>query len=156
MARFVLAVFLSLFSMAGAVHAQEPMRLAVDTDPIIFETAAGDVAFELEVADDPDERSRGLMHRTDMPDDRGMIFVYGRDRRISMWMANTPRPLDMVFMDASGSVTAVVEGTEPFSHTVISPDVMSRFVLELNAGVAGAKGIVPGVRARHRLIDAAQ
>ncbi len=156
LARFALTLcMVMLLAFGGKALAQEPMRLPVDEAPLVFETADGDAAFELEVADDADERSRGLMHRTDMPVNRAMIFVYGGDNRIAMWMANTPRSLDMVFLDAAGQVTAVVSDTEPFSRTVISPEVMSRFVVELNAGVAKARGIVPGTTARHPLIDAA-
>ena len=152
--RFVLTVLAALWLATGLAQAQEPMRLPVDAAPLVFDTPQGEVVFDLEVADDPDERSRGLMFRTDMPDNRGMIFVYGDDRRISMWMANTPRSLDMVFLDAAGTVNAVVEATEPFSHTVISPPVLSRYVVELNAGVARARGITPGAEARHPLIAA--
>lgn len=154
--RLMATMFAALWLLAAGAHAQEPMRLPVDPDPLVFQTSQGEASFELEVADDADERSRGLMHRTDMPDNRGMIFVYGADKRISMWMANTPRSLDMVFLDAAGTVTAVVEGTEPFSHSVISPPVMSRFVVELNAGVARASGIAAGARARHPLIGTAR
>ena len=154
--RYVLTVLVALWLLTGLAHAQEPMRLPVDPAPLVFDTAQGEAAFDLEVADDGDERSRGLMFRTDLPDNRGMIFVYGVDRRINMWMANTPSSLDMVFLGADGTVNAVVEDTEPFSHAVISPPVMSRFVVELNAGVARARGIVAGVKAHHPLIDAAQ
>lgn len=147
-----MALVMVFLAWSALAWASEPMRLPVDPDPIVFETMDGEVAFDLEVADEADERSRGLMHRTDLPADRGMIFVYRGDNRISMWMANTPQSLDMVFIGATGRVTAVVADTEPFSRAVISPPVLSRFVVEFNAGTAAAKGIVPGIRARHRLI----
>ena len=95
---------------------------------------------------DTAQRARGLMHVPAMPDDRGMLFVYPRERRVSMWMKNTLIPLDMVFIRADGTVANVAADTEPLSlESVYSRGPVSA-VLELNAGMAARLGIEPGRR----------
>ncbi|WP_405232318.1 DUF192 domain-containing protein [Lentisalinibacter salinarum] len=89
------------------------------------------------------QRARGLMHVPAMPDDRGMLFLYPGERRVSMWMKNTLIPLDMVFIRADGTVANVASHTEPLSlESVYSRGPVSA-VLELNAGVAAQLGIEP-------------
>lgn len=138
-----------LWTAVLAAAQQEPMRLPVDPVRLAIDTAAGEAVFDIEIADDASERSRGLMHRTDLPDNRGMLFVYDAPRLISMWMANTPQSLDMVFVGADGRVTAIETATEPFSHAVIAPPVPSRFVIEFKAGIADKHGIAVGNTVRH-------
>lgn len=130
---------------------EKAMVLPVDPAPLIAETATGEKTFSIEIADDPDERSMGLMHRRILPADRGMLFVFDRAQPVSFWMKNTPLPLDLVFIDAEGRVRAVKQG-EPFSEAAISPDVPVQYVLELNAGTAQRLGISDGVLIRHPAI----
>lgn len=95
---------------------------------------------------DATQRARGLMHVPAMPDDRGMLFIYPRERRVSMWMQNTLIPLDMVFIRSDGTVANVAADTEPLSpESVYSRGPVSA-VLELNAGVAARLGVEPGRR----------
>lgn len=92
------------------------------------------------------QRARGLMHVAAMAADRGMLFVYPGERRVSMWMRNTLIPLDMVFVRADGTVANVAADTEPLSlESVYSRGPVSA-VLELNAGAAARLGIEPGRR----------
>src|SRR3979411_2839654 len=58
-------------------------------------TQNGDPAFTAEFADTPNQRARGLMFRTRLPERQGMLFDFGRDQEIRMWMKNTLIPLDM-------------------------------------------------------------
>lgn len=141
----------------GALHAQEivrgtPMELPVDDAPLVVE--GEEATFEVEIADTSERRARGLMFRTDLPEDRGMLFVFEETRPVGFWMKNTPLPLDLVFIDEQGVVIDVLPG-EPFSTASISPDAPSRFVLELNAGAAERTGIEPGTQISHPAIDAA-
>ena len=102
--------------------------------------------FEVEVAATDSARRRGLMFREALPEHAGMLFDFGRERRIAMWMKDTPLPLDMVFADGSGQVVRVAADTEPFSLEVVASGSPARYVLELNAGTAAARGITPGAR----------
>ncbi len=129
------------------------MHLPVHMAKLAAETAAGRRFFSVEIADEPDEQQRGLMFRTEMPDDRGMLFDLGETRQAAFWMENTPMPLDLLFVGDDGRVRAVLPG-EPFSRAAISPGVPVRFVLELKRGTAASAGISPGDRLRHPVIDA--
>ncbi len=110
----------------------------------------GSVArFSVEVAADPAERSTGLMNRESLPSSAGMLFVYEQPQRAQFWMRNTLIPLDMIFIDQTGTVTRVHENAIPLDETGIDGGMDVKFVLEINGGLAGALGIAPGSTLRH-------
>ena len=113
----------------------------------------GEAQFRVEVADDPQERSLGLMHRESMPQGAGMLFVYPVEEEVGFWMENTLIPLDMIFMDAAGTVVKVHENAVPLDRTVIRSDFPTQFVLEINGGLAAQLGIAPGAELRHPAIE---
>lgn len=121
--------------------------------PLVIETANGKAQFTVELALTPQEHSQGLMNRASMERDHGMLFDFGRERPVSMWMKNTILALDMIFIDASGTVAGVVANTVPFSETIISSPRAVKYVLEVNAGVAAEFGIAAGDRVVHPLMD---
>ena len=112
----------------------------------------GQARFSVEVADTLQERSMGLMHRESMARSAGMLFVYQRPQAVSFWMRNTLIPLDMIFMDATGTVRRVHENAIPLDETGIpgGPDI--QYVLEINGGLAGRMGIDEGSELRHPAI----
>lgn len=103
--------------------------------------------YYLEVADEPWEITRGLMHRNTMVEDMGMVFVFERDAPRSFWMRNTFIPLDMVFVTDAGIVDSFVEDATPRTDTPRPSDGPARFVIELNAGEVARMGLEPGARA---------
>ena len=145
------ATALSIAQPAAAFEAA-PLILPVDPAPLTVGTQGGERSFTVEVADDDRERSAGLMFRTEMDDDHGMLFVFEHTRRLSFWMKNTPMPLDLVFIDEEGAILDVLPG-EPFSLAPIGPPTPARFVLELKAGTAEKAGIARGDRVSHPRID---
>ena len=144
--------FLSPASAFVVTQEAEPMILPVDPAPLRVETDEGEPRFSIEIADDNVERSAGLMFRTAMDDDHGMLFVFERTRHLSFWMKNTPMPLDLVFIGEDGRIVDILPG-EPFSLAPIAPEAPARFVLELKAGTAEKTGIANGDRVRHPRID---
>jgi len=86
------------------------------------------------------------MHVRAMPDDRGMLFLYPGERRVSMWMKNTLIPLDMLFIDAAGLIVNIAARTTPLSTRSIAAAAPVTRVLELNAGFARRWRLVPGNR----------
>lgn len=136
-----------LFVVASAAGAD--VSLKVETIAVV--TSQGRANFEAEIADTPEARSIGLMYRTEMGDDHGMLFDFGLTRPVSMWMKNTPLSLDMIFADETGKVLYVVAGTVPFSEDIISAPVPVRSVLEVKAGTAGRIGVKPGDRIESRI-----
>jgi uncharacterized membrane protein (UPF0127 family) len=113
----------------------------------------GSARFNVEVADDPAERAQGLMNRPSMPASAGMLFLYDAPQRATFWMKNTLIPLDMIFLDQTGTVTRVHENAVPLDETTIDggPGVVA--VLEVNGGLASAIGISEGSQLRHPGLD---
>lgn len=150
-----LVFFLGLVfaSFAYAYTPGDPMLLPVDQTPLVFETADGPVRFDVEVADTNEERTRGLMHRVDFPDNRAMLFVFDQTRDVMMWMQNTPTSLDMVFISQDGAVISIAPNTEPLSEAIISSQGPVRFVVELKAGMAKMRGIRIGDKLVHPAIS---
>ena len=109
----------------------------------------GAESFAVEVADDGAERAQGLMFRESLDPAAGMLFVYESPRRASFWMKNTLIPLDMIFADATGTVTRVHSNAIPGDQTPIDGGEGVSLVLEINGGLAERLGIVPGAELRH-------
>jgi uncharacterized membrane protein (UPF0127 family) len=128
-----------------------PMILPTDPAPLVIHTAKGPQSFSIEIADTDDEAEAGLMYRKTMGNRHGMLFVLGATGVATFWMKDTPMPLDLVFIGEKGKVRAIRRG-EPYSTAVISPQVSSRFVLELKAGTAKRNGIAVGDRVSHPAI----
>ncbi|MDM7930501.1 DUF192 domain-containing protein [Tabrizicola sp.] len=112
----------------------------------------GGESFTVELADDPEERGRGLMFREAMDPAAGMLFVYESPRRAQFWMKNTLIPLDMVFADGTGLVTHIHSNAIPGDLTPIDGGPGVVFVLEINGGLANTLGIAPGAELRHPAI----
>lgn len=105
--------------------------------------------FSIEIADQPDELEKGLMHRKDMPRNHGMLFLFESDMPVSMWMKDTPMSLDMLFIDSKGVIVYIAHKTTPGSLEKISAKKPVRGVLELKGGTAELRGITAGDRIIH-------
>ena len=136
---------------APAMAQGQAMRLPTDPAPLVAETASGKKSFRVEIAASPMDRSMGLMYRTDLADDQGMLFVFEQTLPVSFWMKNTPLPLDLLFIDQHGKIRDIKQG-EPYSEAMIAPREAVRFVLELKAGTAAKNGIRVGDMLRHPAI----
>ena len=116
---------------------------------LIIETESGRLRLEVEIARNSEQRAQGLMFRTSMAENSGMIFIYESPRVISMWMKNTILSLDMVFIAEDGKITRIVANTIPMSEATISSLGPVRAVLELLAGAAKRLAIKPGDHVRY-------
>ncbi|MEM8750903.1 MAG: DUF192 domain-containing protein [Pseudomonadota bacterium] len=126
---------------------------AADDEPGPFETisVAGqpDIAWTVELASTDEQRATGLMFRKSMKQRHGMLFRFERLQTVSMWMKNTFIPLDMVFMNNSGSITRIHRGAVPESLDIISSGPPARYVLEINAGEADTYNLKAGMQLQH-------
>lgn len=113
----------------------------------------GQAAFNIEIADDDSERSRGLMFRESLSASAGMLFVYDTPQRAVFWMRNTLIPLDMIFADETGTVTFIHENAVPLDETPIDGGNGVKFVLEINGGLSSRLGLEVGNQIRHPSID---
>jgi uncharacterized membrane protein (UPF0127 family) len=144
------AAFLSI----GVLFAPAPLLAEAACAPgrVDLRWPGGGESFAVEVADDAAERAQGLMFRERLDPAAGMLFVYESPRRAQFWMKNTLVPLDMIFADATGTVTRVHSGAIPGDLTAIDGGPGVAFVLEINAGIAERLGIAPGAELRHPAI----
>ncbi len=92
------------------------------------------------------------MGRESLPVDQGMLFVYESPRRAQFWMKDTLIPLDMIFADARGVVTRIHPMAQPLDLTPVDGGEGVKYVLEINGGLAGRIGLVPGAELRHPAI----
>lgn len=129
-----------IFAAPGRAEALQKLQIV---------TASGAHDFQVELADTPAARSKGLMFRRAMPADRGMLFDFHQVTPVMMWMKNTYIPLDMVFVSREGVVTSVAADAVPMSEEIISSGQPVYAVVELNAGVAKKIGLAPGDEVRH-------
>jgi uncharacterized membrane protein (UPF0127 family) len=119
-----------------------PLQMPVGQVHFTDAPAAPRVTVELALNDPA--RARGLMYRTQMDGDRGMLFSWGEDARRSFWMQNTCIPLDMLFIAGDGTVVGILEQVPTLNTLPREVPCPARHVLELNAGWARAHGVVPG------------
>jgi uncharacterized protein len=116
---------------------------APTTKPFTVAMTIGSETFNLEIADTDAEQQRGLMHRHHMPADHGMIFVNEDEEVRSFWMKNTFIPLDILYLDASGTVVAIKQ-MKPHDLRGVSSDRPAMYAVELNQGAALRVGVKVG------------
>jgi uncharacterized membrane protein (UPF0127 family) len=107
--------------------------------------------FSVEMATTPDQQTVGLMFRPSVPAEGGMLFDWGIPRDSQMWMRNTIAPLDMVFINADGTIRSIAENTVPESLAVIDSRGPVRATLELAAGTTARLNIRVGDKVQQRI-----
>lgn len=134
-----MAAVAAFLSGVGGASAQN-----ADRTPLTIETGSGARTLQVELAETPEERSTGLMYRRSLEPDHGMLFDFGGDRPISMWMKNTYIPLDMIFIGGDRRVKHIARQATPLSERTIQSPVPARYVLEVKGGRSAELGIAPG------------
>jgi uncharacterized membrane protein (UPF0127 family) len=124
---------------------------AIKREMLKLHTARGIHLINTEITETQEEKAVGLMFRTSLADDAGMLFFYDTPQEITMWMRNTYIPLDMVFIRADGVVHRIEAWTQPFSENIISSGANVVACLELAGGAAERLGLKPGDRVEHAL-----
>ncbi|MFS2111024.1 DUF192 domain-containing protein [Sphingomonas sp. Sphisp140] len=125
---------------------------AVKKTEVTVESANGPHVFHVELARTTEEQERGLMFRTNIPQDGGMLFTpypaEGPPREASFWMKNTPTALDILFIRGDGTIARIGENAAPFSEDTVKSGEPVEAVLEINAGVSAKLGIKAGDKVR--------
>lgn len=153
--RTMIALALGVATLGGCssggtepTAATAPGKLA-----LTVQSATATHSFSVEVAKTPAEQEKGLMFRTNIPKDEGMLFAPypaegGGPREASFWMKNTPSSLDIVFIRADGTIARIAENTVPMSETPVASGEPVAAVLEINGGRASELGIAEGDKVR--------
>ena len=120
------------------------------TDLASADSLAAELAgesFNLEVADDPDERRQGLMGRTELKQNTGMLFDFPPDITPAIWMRNMHIPLDLIYLDEQARITHLFRQVPPCKAvpcTLYRADRPLRFVIEVPAGTIDRLDLEPG------------
>ena len=146
-----LVLALGLGAPAMAACSQKPQSLR--TEPLSIITPHGESHFTVEIADTYRTREIGLMCRTHLAPDRGMLFDFKQTQTVVFWMKNTLIPLDMVFIAEDGRIVSIARRALPMDETPIPSAGPILGVLEIAAGRADALGLQPGERVRERIFS---
>ena len=100
--------------------------------------------FNVEVASTYEQRSIGLMNRSELNQNDGMIFIYPKPQLVKMWMKNTYIPLDMIFIKENGEIDTIIKMTKPLELKPLGPETFIKAVLEINGGLTTYLNIKEG------------
>lgn len=109
--------------------------------------------FSVELAKNESERERGLMFRTSLDINSGMLFIFSESKIYNFWMKDTLIPLDMIWINENKTVVYIQENAQPCHTddcTEYYPDKPALYVLEVNAGVVSNEGIKVGDKAEFK------
>lgn len=149
-AALAVAVLLVSSAWQAAAGAQGVADQSVATKvEVTVHSRGGPRRFQVERARTAAEQERGLMFRTNIPADGGMLFAPypgagGGPRAASFWMKNTPTSLDILFIRPDGTIAAIAAKTTPYSEVSSKSGEPVSAVLEILAGKSAELGIAPG------------
>jgi uncharacterized membrane protein (UPF0127 family) len=114
----------------------------------IHTSSRKEVRVRVEIADNAFERARGLMYRTALTEDRGMLFIFKAEQKLSFWMKNTRIPLSIAFIDSEGRIVDIQDmrplDDDPPHYVSAKP---AQYALEVNQGFFEERGVKVGDRA---------
>lgn len=143
--RAAVVALVALAVLHGPGCADEPrLRPVTDTGTRVLELAGRTVTVEL--AYTQQAITNGLMERTHLNPDAGMLFVFQETRPRLFWMRNTRIPLDIVFLEEDGTIINVAEAEPLVERPGFASQRPARYVLELARGWCRAAGVEPGQR----------
>lgn len=113
---------------------------------VTVHSSSGDVVVSVELARTPEAQTRGLMYRTEMAEDEGMLFIFAQETERSFWMSNTPLSLDILYIQGDGTIRTIAANTTPYSEKSIPSRGPVLYVLEVLGGWAERHGVKSGDR----------
>jgi len=125
---------IALLLLACGGHKAETTVLDVDGHAVTVEIVAND-----------EDRAKGLMHRTSMGADEGMLFVYPEEKPRSFWMKDTPLPLTIAYADRHGVIVKIAD-MEPYNTERVQSLYPAMYALEMNRGWFAAHDVIEGDR----------
>jgi uncharacterized membrane protein (UPF0127 family) len=139
-------IFLAALCACAMLAACSPgqSQSGLPTARVTIDTQKGPATFDVEVAGDPASQEKGLMFRTELAPDAGMLFDFHQPSMQVFWMKNTPLSLDLLFIRQDGTVSTIAANAVPYSEDRIPSSEPVRAVLEINGGRAYELGIQPG------------
>lgn len=116
----------------------------ISLKPLTINASGGEtVKLRVEIADNDAERQRGLMERTALGEDRGMLFVFDAEATRSFWMKNTLIPLSVAYLDSEGQIIDI-QDMQPLDETSHPSAEPAKYALEVNQGYYEEHGVEVG------------
>ena len=137
---FFLALFLAAFFSCAASG-----RETFETQEITIASRQGRISVIAELAVTDAQRMQGLMHRTELEDGKGMLFIFNNDQILSFWMKNTLIPLSIAFITSDGRIVEIFD-MEPHELTPVRSSLPARYALEVPQNWFSRAGIAAGDR----------
>ena len=137
--------------MGAVPSVQGRPQVGLRVEPLSIVTGHGPVVLQVEIADNERTREVGMMWRTVVPPNRGMLFDFRTPRPVAFWMRNTLVSLDLIFIGPDGRIISIARSAIPRNETPIPGGGSVRAVLEIRGGRAAELGILPGDRVVHRI-----
>ena len=150
MKRFILsALFLSFASAALAQTSKDDVVDFGEPVPLTVVSKDSKHVFQIERAITLDQQARGMMFRESMDPDSGMLFEFDEPKIATIWMKNTPLPLDIIFVRSNGKILKIEHMAQPYKLRSASSEAIVAAVLELQGGRSKELGIMPGDIIQH-------
>lgn len=162
--RLLVLVFGSIVLLAGCgapAVAEAPPPVETDLPPVpsatliavetptpaaalpVIPLSIGEHTLQVELASTFSQRAQGLMGRTELAADQGMLFVFADDQVRTFWMKNTPLPLSIAYIDAERRIVNILD-MQPYDESIYPSERPARYALEVNQGWFAERGIGAG------------
>lgn len=145
MTRFLLMCFIYLFSYQIVFSDQKNI--------IFVKTKFTNTQFVVELAKTPEQRQKGLMGRSSLKAQSGMLFLYESPRHVSFWMKNTLIGLDVIFLSSNGKILKIYHNAKPESLEIMSAGENVSAVLEINGNLAKTIKLEIGDCVKHAFFE---
>jgi uncharacterized membrane protein (UPF0127 family) len=123
------------------------------TEPLSFVNHQDTLAtIKVAIAKTPNERDEGLMDVHHMAENKGMLFIFGHQQKLSFWMVNTPLPLDIIFVNKQHKIVRIHHNTEPFSRKNLPSGKPAIYAVETNGGFCVAHDIHEGMKVAFKTV----
>ena len=125
---YISVLIFLFFALITVLNAQE-------TTNIIIKNNYKDVYFNVEIARKKIDRDKGLMFRKNLNLDKGMLFIFPNESKVSMWMKNTLVSLDIIFISKNYKIVDIINNAKAMSKEILTSKVKAKYALEINAGL---------------------
>ena len=108
---------------------------------------------DIEIADNEYETQTGLMYRTTLEVNHGMLFIFPDVQLRSFYMKNTKIPLDIIYIDETKTIVSFQKNAKPFDETSLTSDAPAKYVLEINGGLSDTWQLSVGDRIEFEVLE---
>ena len=111
-------------------------NVSAEEKKLVIDTLRNKVIFTVDIADTKKERKKGLMFKKELKSNNGMLFIFPNSQIVNIWMKNTLIPLDIIYISEESTITQIIKNALPKNKTIHSSKELTKYVLEINAGLA--------------------